>query len=207
MNDPSCTECTKLGQVLWSSYADRHYQDEEFDKLKKELEATKKELEATVTKLTQAESIITAKFNVKESVMSLLNTEEGDSFNEFVIEKHPCGRVKISITETKELIDLRGKLREKDKRKRKSENLIFLLQKFLKELRTTKNDELIRNMTKEEINSYLHATGWDGQLRACSMTENINETEWDLLVVQKEQTAKVMPNNDTRDQKRSRKLI
>jgi hypothetical protein len=204
MNDPS----TELSKLLCSSYLENNHKEEQIIGLKKELEATKRELEATATKLTQAESIITAKFNVKESVMSLLDTEEDDSFsqkNHVVIEKHPCGRVQFSITETKELNHLRGTLKEKEDRLERNENLIFLLQTFLKELRTSNNDELIRNMTKEEFDFYLKGTGWDAELCARSVTGDTNEMAWYL--VEKEKTTKMTKNKDSSDKKRARKFI
>jgi hypothetical protein len=200
MNDAN-SSATELSKLLCSSYLENNYKEEQVIGLKRELETTKKELETAVTRLTQAERIITAKFNVKESIISLLDTVEDDGFsvnNKVVIEKHPCGRVQFSITETKELQYLRGILREKEERLRRNENLIFLLQTFLKELRTSIcKEEIIRNMTKEEFDCYLREMGWDGKLRACSTKEDASDTEWYL--VEKEQ--------DSSGKKRARKLI
>ena len=208
--EPSEKRDHQLQRLIFDSHLEGVVKEKVIIRLEEELLATQKELKTTSTKLTQANRIIAANFDVKKSAISLLDTGDDLCFgekNQLIIEKHPCGLVQFTVTQTEKLSHLERVLKEKEIESKRNRNLIFLLQKFMKELRTVNKEELIRNLSKDEINLYLKEMGWGAELEACATMSIADETEW--YFVEKENdgsSSKDDKHNQTsRSKKRSRR--
>ena len=207
--EPSEKKDNQLERLIFESHLEGVVKEKVIIRLEEELLATKKELQLTATKLTQANRIITANFDAKKSAALLLDTGDDLRFgenNQLIIEKHPCGLVQFTVTQTEKLSHLERVLKEKEIESKRNRNLIFLLQKFMKELRTVNKEELIRNLSKDEINLYLKEMGWDAELEASATMSIADETEWYLVKKENNRSNKDKQDKISSSKKRSRRF-
>lgn len=207
--EPSEKKDNQLERLIFESHLEGVVKEKVIIRLEEELLATKKELQLTATKLTQANRIITANFDAKKSAALLLDTGDDLRFgenNQLIIEKHPCGLVQFTVTQTEKLSHLERVLKEKEIESKRNRNLIFLLQKFMKELRTVNKEELIRNLSKDEINLYLKEMGWGAELEACATMSIADETEWYLVEKENNRSNKDKQDKISSSKKRSRRF-